>query len=81
MAKKKLSFEDALKQLETIAREIEQGEVGLEESITKYEDGMGLVKQCRDILGKAELKIQKLQERADGTLGASSFDAGDKDND
>ena len=61
MAKKKLSFEEALSQLETIAGQIEQGEIGLEESITKYEEGMGLVKQCRAILEKAEMKIQKLQ--------------------
>lgn len=74
MAKKKLSFEEALSQLELIAGQIEQGEIGLEESITKYEEGMSLVKQCRDILGKAEMKIQKLQERADGSLEAAPFE-------
>ncbi len=73
MSKKKLSFEQALEQLETIAEQIEQGKIGLEESITKYEEGMGLVKQCRDILSKAEMKIQKLQERADGTLETARF--------
>lgn len=67
MAKRKLSFEDALQQLERIAQEIEEGKIGLEESITRYEQGMTLVKQCRDILAKAELKIQRLQERAGGT--------------
>ena len=74
MAKKKLSFEEALSQLETIAGQIEQGETGLEESITKYEEGMGLVKQCRAILEKAEMKIQKLQERADGSLETAPFE-------
>ncbi len=69
MAKKKQSFEESLKQLEAIATQIEQGEIGLEESITKYEEGMNLVKNCREILEKAELKMQKLQERSDGTLG------------
>ena len=73
MAKKKLTFEEALKQLETIAEQIERGTIGLEESIDKYEEGMALVKQCRDILSKAELKIQQLQQRADGTLQVSSF--------
>ena len=73
MAKKKLTFEEALKQLETIAEQIERGTIGLEESIDKYEEGMALVKQCRDILSKAELKIQQLQQRADGTLETSSF--------
>jgi len=73
MAKKKLTFEQALTQLETIAEQIEQGKIGLEESIDKYEEGMRLVKQCRDILSKAEMKIQKLQERSDGTLETARF--------
>ncbi len=73
MAKKKLTFEEALKQLETIAEQIERGTIGLEESIDRYEEGMALVKQCRDILSKAELKIQQLQQRADGTLQATSY--------
>jgi len=73
MAKRKPTFEEALNQLETIAEQIEQGTIGLEESITQYEKGMALVKQCRDILTKAELKIQKLQERSDGTLATKPF--------
>ena len=74
MAKKKLTFEEALKQLETIAEQIERGTIGLEESIDKYEEGMALVKQCRDILSKAEMKIQQLQQRADGTIQVTKFD-------
>ena len=73
MAKKKPSFEEALKQLEEITARIERGEIGLEESITQYEQGMGLVKQCRDILNKAEHKIQQLQEKSDGSLTKKSF--------
>lgn len=73
MAKRKLTFEEALKQLETIAEQIEQGKIGLEESITQYERGMALVKQCRDILSKAEHKIEQLQQRPDGTLEKVSF--------
>ena len=73
MPKKKLTFEEALRQLETIAEQIEQGKIGLEESISKYEQGMALVKQCREILVSAEHKIQQLQPRPDGTLEATSF--------
>ncbi len=73
MAKRKLTFEEALKQLETIAEQIEQGKIGLEESITQYERGMALVKQCRDILSKAEHKIEQLQQRPDGTLEKVPF--------
>ena len=77
MARKKPTFEEALAQLESIAEQIEQGKIGLEESISKYEVGMALVKQCREILGKAELRIKKLHERADGTLGVGDFDTRD----
>jgi len=73
MAKKKLTFEQALTQLEAIAEQIEQGKIGLEESIAKYEEGMRLVKQCRDILAKAETKIQKLQKNPDGTLESTKL--------
>ncbi len=79
MAKKKLTFEEALKQLETIAEQIEQGKIGLEESITQYEHGMTLVKQCREILSKAEHKIEQLQQRADGTLETKPFKHGEQD--
>lgn len=74
MARRKLSFEEALEQLESIAGQIEDGKIGLEESITKYEQGMALVKQCREILAKAEHKIQKLQQREDGSLDATGRD-------
>lgn len=81
MAKKKPTFEEALKQLETIAEQIEQGKIGLEESINQYERGMALVKQCRSILSKAEQKIQQLQERNDGSLGTVPFEDVGEDED
>ena len=71
---RKPNFEDALTQLEAIVEQIEQGKIGLEESIVKYEQGMTLVKQCREILSKAEHRIQQLQERGDGTLEAGKFE-------
>lgn len=77
MAKRKQTFEEALEQLETIAERIEQGKIGLEESIAQYEEGMVLIKHCREILSKAEHKIQKLQERADGTLETTDPDRQD----
>jgi len=74
MTKKKPTFEEALAQLESIADQIEQGKIGLEESIEKYEEGMALVQQCRDILSRAERKIQQLQEQENGTLRAIPFE-------
>jgi len=73
MAKKQLTFEEALKQLESIAEQIEQGAVGLEESIQKYEEGMSLVKHCREILAKAEFRIQQVQQKADATVETTTF--------
>ncbi len=61
MGKKKLSFEEAVAKLTIIADEIENGEIGLEESITKYEEGMKLLSQCQDILTSAEQRIIKLR--------------------
>jgi len=60
MAKQKLTFEEALAKLEQIVAQIEEGQVPLEESIAKYAEGIGLIKQCRAILETAEQKIQLL---------------------
>ena len=62
------SFEDALRELEQILAEIEGGQVGLEESIAKYERGNFLIQHCRTILGSAEKQIELLSKGADGSL-------------
>ena len=65
MEKKKkinLSFEDALKELEDIARRLETGDLGLEESIVEFEKGINLSKFCHDKLKEAERKIEILQK-------------------
>lgn len=73
MAEKPLNFEEALARLETIAEQIERGQIGLEESITRYEEGMMLVKKCREMLTKAEHRIQQIHQQADGSLDVSEF--------
>ena len=62
------SFEDALRELEQILTEIENGQVGLEESLVKYERGNFLIQHCRSILGQAEKQIELLSKAADGSL-------------
>ncbi len=59
--------------LEAIVQAVEKGEIGLEESIDKYEEAMGLVRQCRAILTEAEQRIQRIQLDAQG--GAELVDA------
>ena len=68
MAKDKLTFEQALEKLEKIVEQIESGQIGLEDSIARYEEGIKLVKQCREILDAAEKKIQLLAKGEGGHL-------------
>ena len=75
MADEKLSFEDALAKLEAIVRDVEEGKIGLEDSIRRYEDGVKLLKRCRSILAEAEMKIQKLQATAEGEVRTEPFDS------
>ena len=62
------SFEDALRELEQILGEIENGELGLEESLVKYERGNFLIHHCRGVLNTAEKQIELLSRSADGGL-------------
>jgi exodeoxyribonuclease VII small subunit len=68
MAEKSLTFEEALAKLEAIVSAIEEGDVPLEESISKYAEGIELVKKCRAILDRAEKKIQLLGKGEGDTL-------------
>jgi exodeoxyribonuclease VII small subunit len=56
----KLSFEQAIKELGGIVQKIEQGEIPLADSLTQYEKGMALIKHCREILQKAEKRIETI---------------------
>ena len=55
-----LSFEQALADLEQIVRALEDGQVGLEDSLARYEKGVGLLKRCYGQLRQAEQRIQLL---------------------
>jgi exodeoxyribonuclease VII small subunit len=55
-----LTFEQALAELDRIVRTLEDGGVGLEESLARYEQGVGLLKQCYGQLRQAEQRIQLL---------------------
>jgi exodeoxyribonuclease VII small subunit len=51
------SFEESLAELESIVRELEDGKTNLETAITRYEQGIGLLKSCAGLLREAEQKI------------------------
>jgi exodeoxyribonuclease VII small subunit len=57
-----LSFEEALKTLESIVKELESGNLSLEDSVTKYQEGILLAKRCHDLLKKAESVVVQLVE-------------------
>lgn len=57
MSEKKLPFEEAMKQLESIAAELENGNLNLDESVAKFEEGMKLSKECSQLLEGAEKRI------------------------
>ncbi len=55
-----LSFEDALKRLEEIVHLLEEGEIGLNESLERYEEGVKLLRQSFELLQRAERRIELL---------------------
>jgi exodeoxyribonuclease VII small subunit len=71
-AKAKLTFEAALAELEKIARVLEDGSLGLEESIAEFEKGIRLAKFCHERLEDAERKIEILQKGADGRVDSKN---------
>lgn len=68
------SFEDALRELEKILAEIESGQVGLEESIARYERGNFLIRHCRGVLSAAEKQIEMLSKADDASLQSEPLD-------
>ena len=57
---KEINFEDTMKKLENIANELEKGDLDLDTSVSKFEEGMKLCKKCNEILENAEKRISIL---------------------
>lgn len=71
---KELTFEEAFARLEQIVRRLESGETQLEESLRLFEEGVKLARVCSSRLDAAEGKIQRLLEKADGTVEEIPFE-------
>ena len=72
-----LSFEEALRALEEVVRQLEGGEVPLDESIGLYERGEALRRHCQARLDAAQARIEKIVQGPDGQApSAVPFDAG-----
>ncbi|OQX03681.1 MAG: exodeoxyribonuclease VII small subunit [Desulfobacteraceae bacterium IS3] len=64
----KQTYEKALKNLEDIVKEIESGDLPLEQAIKKFEEGIRLSKFCSQILDETEQKITILLKDSDGNI-------------
>jgi exodeoxyribonuclease VII small subunit len=86
MAANRKKFEDELKELEGIVARIDSGELSLEESITAFERGVGLIRSLNQKLDEVERKVELLMRNAQGELKTTPFEpeaksdaGGDKD--
>lgn len=64
----KLRFEEALECLEEVVRDLEGGELSLEDSLQRFERGVRLVSLCSERLKAARLRVSKLEEGPDGPV-------------
>ena len=76
--KQELRFEDALVRLEEIVRHLERGDMPLDESLTLYEEGTGLIKACSKMLDQAEQKVVKLKKGPDRSPIETDFEDGNQ---
>lgn len=74
MAKKKIAvdFEQSLGDLQKLVERLESGELSLEDSLTAFEQGVALTRDCQQALSQAEQKVQLLVEQH-GNLTTEAF--------
>lgn len=68
-----LSFELAFEEMEHIVRQLEEGQLALDDSLALFERGQALATRCQQLLETAELKVQQLVPKAGG-YGLQPFD-------
>jgi len=71
--RKKLDYEAAVTELESLVTRLEQGDISLEESLKLYESGVLLTRDCQDALQAAEQKVQVLLQQS-GQSNLVDFD-------
>ena len=69
-----ISFEQALKNLETIVKNLESGATALDDSLENYENGIKLVRRCNTLLDNAERKVKKLARNEAGEVIEEDFE-------
>ena len=68
-----MKFEEALKKLEKIITDLESGELPLDDSLKKYEEGVRLAQSCSQTLADAQRKVELLMKK-DGKFDLGKFD-------
>lgn len=71
-----LSFEQALTQLETIVRELEQGNVDLGSAVGAYERGVALRRHCEARLNEARMTVERISQTPGSPVSLHPFEAG-----
>ncbi|MDC0664062.1 exodeoxyribonuclease VII small subunit [Marinobacter sp. SS21] len=66
-------FEKALNELESLVKDLEQGELSLEQSLSAFERGVKLTRDCQQALKSAEQRIEQLVQLEDGSLASTPF--------
>ena len=66
-------FESSMQRLEQIVRSMERGDVPLEESLKLFQEGTELVKNCGQLLEKAQLQVKKIMTAPDGSPVEEDF--------
>lgn len=69
----KMSFEEALRELEVLVKKLEGGQIALEEAIGSYERGNALRKHCEKKLSEAKLKVEMIVKGEDGKPTLKEF--------
>ena len=69
-----IKFEEALKKLEKIVEDLEDGSLSLDDALGKYEEGIKLSKLCARRLEAAKKKVEILLKSGDGTVDLRPFD-------
>ena len=69
-----ISYEEAMKRLETIVSELESNELSLDDSIEKFKEGVTLSNHCSSLLNKAEKSVKILIEQSNGEMKEEDFD-------
>ena len=68
-----ISFEQSLKELETIVRALESGAIALDDSLENFENGIKLIRRCNFLLDNAEKKVKKLTRAETGEVVEEDF--------